>query len=306
MSPLTVIYEFDRFRLDCRNQRLTRDGLLVPTPDKTLPILIYLIQKRKQVVTLERLADAHFPKSPFGEEEVAAEVLKLRRLMDDTSKESPIIRFTLGQGYQFEAEVSESLGDSASDQNFGNKPEDAHYDPGPHQISAKSKGVGARIGMVVAAVAVIGIGLTIWKLMPTTNGGVTSFNSPSSYGTPQVAILPFQSLTGQASDESFNRTLTESIFNALSKQSRIQVVPQEAVQKYLASEAADPVTAGQQLGAQMIVRGMAHRLAGQIVVKVQLLNTQDGNQIWSSDFEGRSIPVIAAQISEKILAAPPP
>ena len=306
MSPLTVIYEFDRFRLDCRNQRLTRDGLLVPTPDRTLPILIYLIQKRNQVVPLEKLADEHFPKSPFGEEEAAAEVLKLRRLMDDTSKESPVIRFILGQGYQFEAEVSESLGDSASDQNFGSKPEDTYYDASPSQSSAKSKGVGGKVGIAVAAVAVVVIGLAIWKFMPTTTGGVISFNSPSSDGTPQVAILPFQSLTGQASDESFNRTLTASIFNALSKQSRIQVVPQEAVQKYLASGVADPVTAGQQLGAQMIVRGMAHRLAGQIVVKVQLVNTQDGSPLWSSSFEGSSIPVIASQISEKILAAPPP
>jgi TolB-like protein/DNA-binding winged helix-turn-helix (wHTH) protein len=306
MSPLTLIYEFDRFRLDCRNQRLTRDGLLVPTPDKTLAILIHLIQKRKQVVTLEKLAEAHFPKSAFGQEEVAAEVLKLRRLMDDTSKESPIIRFTLGQGYQFDAEVSEFLGDSASDQNFGNKLEYGYYDSSPRQISAKSKSIRGKAGIVVAAVAVVAIGLAIWKFMPGTTGGVTIFNSPGSNGAPQVAILPFQSLTGQASDESFNRTLTESIFNALGKQSRIQVVPQEAVQKYLASEVADPVTAGQQLGAQMIVRGMAHRLAGQIVVKVQLLNTQDGNQIWSSSFEGRSIPVIASQITEKILAAPPP
>ncbi len=306
-SPLTVIYEFDRFRLDRKNQRLTRDGLLVTTPGKTLPILLDLIQRREQVVSIDKLVESHFPKSPFGEEELTTEILSLKRLMGDTSKQAPIIRFVLGQGYQFESEVTEYLGDSSSDQNFGSRRDEEHV-PDSTPRKPKSKGIGGTIGIAVAVVAVVAIGVGIWKFMPATAAGSTTFNSYNSNGIPQVAVLPFQSLTGQAGDEGFNRTLTEGIYNAISKHSQIQVVPAEAVQKYLASGVADPVTAGQQLGAQMIVRGMAQRLAGHIIVKVQLVNAQDGSQIWSSGFEGDSndIPGLAAKISAKIVDTPQP
>ncbi len=309
-SPLTVILEFDRFRLDRRNQRLTKDGLMVVTPGKTLPLLLDLIEHRDQVVSAAKLVDWHFPKSPFGEEELSGEILKLKRLLDDTSQQSPLIRFVLGQGYQFDGEVTEYLSDSSSDHKFGSKSRD-EYSYAPGRTPAKSKS--PILGIVLAAVAVVAVGIGIWRFMPASSASSAGSSASSSdysggysvseNGIPQVAILPFQSLTGQASDEGFNRNLTQGIFNALGKQSKVQVVPAAAIQKYLESGPADPVTAGQQLGAQLIVRGMAQRLAGHIVVKVQLVSTQDGSQIWSTSLEGESNDVagIANQIAQKIV-----
>lgn len=311
-SPLTVILEFDRFRLDRGNQRLTRDGLMVVTPGKTLPLLLDLIERRQQVVPVQKLVDSHFPRSPFGEEELSAEILRLKRLLDDTSQQVPLIRFVLGEGYQFEGEVTEFLGDSSSDHKFGSKSRD-EYTHAPYRPPAKAKS--PVVGIVLAAVAIVAVGIGIWRFMPASSASSGS-NSSNGYGsgyggsfgasdsgTPQVAILPFQSLTGQANDEGFNRSLTQGIFNALSKQSKVQVVPLAAVQKYLESGVEDPVTAGQQLGAQLIVRGMAQRLAGHILVKVQLVSTQDGSQIWSTSLEGdpNDVAGIANKISQKIV-----
>jgi TolB-like protein/DNA-binding winged helix-turn-helix (wHTH) protein len=293
-SLLTVIYEFDRFRVDRANQRLTRDGLLVATPGKTLPLLLALIQDRDQVVSVEKLVDSVFAKVPFGEEELIGEVLKLKRLLDDTSKHAPIVRIVSGKGYQFDAEVTEYLGDSASDSQFGNKPPEAEPDhPFSKTPLPKKEGVGI-LGISVAVILVVAIGIAVWRFMPTRISG--------SKGSPQVAILPFQSLTGAANDDSFNKSLTEAIFSALAKQSQVQVVPESSVQHYLESGVADPVTAGHELGAQMIVRGMAQRLAGHILVKVQLINAEDGSQIWSKGFDGDSSDIagLSTKISEKI------
>jgi len=297
-SPLTVIYEFDRFRLDKGNQRLTRDGLLMTATGRTLPILVDLIDHRDQVVAVEKLVDSHFPKSSFGEEELTSEILKLKRLLDDTSKQAPMVRFVLGQGYQFEAEVTEYLGDAASDQKFGAAQEST---PAPIVVPPKSKSKGV-LGMIAALLVIVVMALGVWKYLPVKAGASENGDSESFSGTPKVAILPFQSLTGQANDDTFNRSLTEGIFAALSKQPQIEVVPTAEVQKYLESGVTDPVTAGRQLGAQMIVHGMAQRLAGHVAVKVQLVSTQDGSQIWSTSFEGDSndIAGLTAKISEKI------
>jgi TolB-like protein/DNA-binding winged helix-turn-helix (wHTH) protein len=310
-APFTVIYEFDRFRLDRGNQRLTRDGLLLITPGRTLPLLADLLERRGRIITIAKLIDSHFPKSRSGEEQLTGAILQLKQLLDDTSKEPPLVRFIPGEGYQFEGDVTEYLGDSASDQNFGTKPE-ALWTATPARNRPKSNK--SILGIAAALVAFVAIGFGIWRFTPShassssdsvgSSSGTASSDSPVEFsGIPQVAILPFQSLTGQATDDSFNRRLTEAIFSALSKQSAVKVVPAQDVQRYLESGVADPVTAGQRLGAQMIVRGMAQRLAGHIVVKVQLLNTQDGSQIWSIGFDGdpNDVTGLAAKISEKII-----
>lgn len=302
-SLLTVIYEFDRFRLDRGNQRLTRDGMLLVTPGKTLAILLDLLEHRDQVVSAQKLADSHFPKSELGEEELTGEILRLKRLMGDTSKQSPIIRFVLGQGYQFQAEVTEYLGDSSNGQEFGSKRQ--KYSA-PVNIPPAKKSKSPILGIVAAVLAIALVGFGVWRYMPThaSSSGDSSPSSESSEftGTPQVAILPFVSLTGQANDEGFNKSLTEAIFAALSKESTVKVVAQSDVQHYLESGVSDPVSAGQQLGAQMIVRGMAQRLAGHILVKVQLLSTQDGSQIWTTEFEGSAndLAGMSAKIAQKI------
>jgi TolB-like protein len=239
-------------------------------------------------------------------------ILQLKRLLDDTSKQAPLVRFIPGEGYQFEGEVTEYLGDFASDQHFGTKRE-ALSAPAPARNRSKFN---KSILGIAAVIAFAAIGVGVWRFTPSyasnssdSVGSSAGSDGPVEFnGTPQVAILPFQSLTGQATDDSFNRRLTEGIFGVLSKQSSVKVVPAQDVQRYLESGVADPVTAGQRLGAQMIVRGMAQRLAGHIVVKVQLLNTQDGSQIWSTGFDGdpNDVAGLAAKISEKIIKSAQP
>jgi TolB-like protein/DNA-binding winged helix-turn-helix (wHTH) protein len=302
--------------------------LLLSTPGKTFPILLTLIENREGVVTIAKLVNSFFPKSDFAEEELTSEVLRLKRLLDDTSKQAPIVRTISGRGYQFEAEVTEYLGDSTSDQKFGNRPADAEWELRQKPPETRRK----MLGTAAAVILLAALGIGVWHFMPARSGAsmandtatgsdaatgneagtaasdaATASEAPTvsnaSTGTPQVAILPFQSLTGAASDDSFNRSLTEAIIKTLGKQSKVQVVSAASVQRYLASGAADPVTAGRELGAQMIVRGMAQRLAGRILVKVQLVSTEDGSQIWSTTFEGDSneIAGLSAKICEKIV-----
>jgi TolB-like protein/DNA-binding winged helix-turn-helix (wHTH) protein len=300
-SPLSVIYEFDRFRLDRRNQRLTRDGILVSMPGRTFSLLVELIEKRQDPISTEKLVNKFFPKSLSAEEDLAGEILHLKRLLHDTSTEDPILRFTPGKGYQFAAELTEYLGEATREHAFGSGGGSSHGERAEASSSTaktkpSKKSAGKAVGIAAAVVLVAALGFAIWRFLPARSTGA------GDDGSPQVAVMPFQSLTGAAGDNSFNRSLTEAIINTLGKQSQVQVVPEASLQKYLDSGAADPVTAGRELGAQMIVRGMAQRLAGRILVKVQLISTQDGSQIWSNSFEGdsKNLAGLSAQISEKI------
>ncbi len=324
-SPFSVIYEFDRFRLVRSKQRLTRDGMLVVTPGRTLPLLVALLENRENGLSTEKLVNSLFAKSLVPEEELVGEILALKRLLDDTSTQTPMIRTVPGTGYRFETEVTEYLGDSGSDRTFGHNPTEVES----QQPVKSSSGRNALFG-AVGAVALIAIGVGVWHFMSNSRHDPTSPNSsstdtispeaasseapraettrtdtvnydPPANGTSQVAVLPFQSLTGASMDDRFNKSLTESLISSLGK-NKLHVVPEAAVQHYMESGATDPMTAGRELGAQLIVRGMAQRLAGRIVVKVQLISTEDGSQIWSKGFEGDSSDIagLTTKISAKI------
>ena len=324
-SHLTTVYEFDRFRIDRLNRRLARDGLLVGTPGVTFPLLVMLIENRDHIVSIQKLVNEFFPKSSSGEEQLSSEILKLKRLLDDNSKQLPIIRTVAGQGYQFEAEVSEFLGDSFIDEKFGSG--DSGSSAGVDAGSARGaeqvrRGV---VGVVVTVLAA-GLGFGIWHFLRTgdiatstshgtepsvatdvANDAASSAPAPvveASDGHTHVAVLPFQSLSGSAGDDEFNRGLTKALVQALAK-AKVEVVPQDAVKRYLDSGVTGPVTAGRELGAQLLVHGMAQRLAGRVVIKVQLVNTTDGSQIWSDGLDGdqNNVSDLAEKMAVKISKA---
>ena len=186
-SPLTVIYEFDRFRLDRGNHRLTRDGLLLNTPGRTFPLLLTLIENREQVLSVEKLVNSFFPKSPFGEEELSAEILQLKRLLDDTSKNAPLVRTLAGKGYQFEAEVMEYLGDSSGSGQMGGGRSSASAPAEEYRPPAKKSSVMLGIGIAAAVVAVLAVAGWFFFMRPhggSSSGDGSSFSSSIYDGHP--------------------------------------------------------------------------------------------------------------------------
>jgi TolB-like protein/DNA-binding winged helix-turn-helix (wHTH) protein len=291
--PLTTIYEFNRFKLDKGNQRLTRDGLLLGAPDNTLQLLLFMVEQRGSVVPTQTLIQRFCPGSPFGEEEVATQILSLRRILEDTSKEKPIVRSIPGTGYQFEAEVSETLTDPianpiADKVTAFEKPE-VEYEAAPEPPPPAK--TGRTIGIVAAVVVLLALGIFAYLKM----GGGSKTSS-------QIAVLPFHSLTGAPDDDQFDNGLTGALIGDLEKGGQIQVSPADAVQRYVKSGAADPIAAGRELGVKVIIIGLAQRLAGKVRVNVQMISTQDGHQVWTGGFDGDASDVagIALQISQKI------
>jgi DNA-binding winged helix-turn-helix (wHTH) protein/TolB-like protein len=304
-TQFSTIYEFGRFRLDRANKRLTRDGLLHPIPEKTLQLLVMLVEKPDEVISTERLVDRVFPKSTFGEEELASKVLELRRVLEDTSKENPMVRWLPGRGYRFEAAVTAYLGDSSGAGQLG-KGEHEEEESEPAAIAQKRGGTkfGRMLGIAAAVILFTTLGVWGWRYMKTGGGGKDGSSTEGSpfVGNSQIAVLPIRSMSGSADDERFDRALTVAIIDALSKAGQVQVVPAASVLGYTKSTPMDQLAAGRELGVGTIVVAMAQPLAGRVRVRVQMVRTEDEVQIWTGDFDGdpKDVAGLAAQISAKI------
>jgi TolB-like protein len=204
-------------------------------------------------------------------------IANLKRLLEDNANDNPYVRSIAGKGYRFD-----DLGhEETARETFATPPQQK---------------LGAMLG--VAAAAIVVTTLAVWGLHFSHSANANSASSNPS----QVAVLPFRSLSGAPDDNKFDNDLTDAVIGVLTKGSALHVVPVAAVQKYISSGATDPMTVGRELGAEMIVIGMAQRLAGQVRVNVQLVNAEDGNQIWAGAFDGAAndLPGLSVKISDKI------
>lgn len=99
---------FGRCVLDVAAQQLWREGKIVPLEPKMYEFLEILIQRRPGVVTNNELDELLWPKVYVSRTSLTHLVSKLRSLLDDTPRESKIIRTVYKKGYAFCASVNVS------------------------------------------------------------------------------------------------------------------------------------------------------------------------------------------------------
>jgi DNA-binding winged helix-turn-helix (wHTH) protein len=92
--------------LDVDAQQLWRDGTIVPLEPKMYEFLEILIQRRPAVVTNNELDELLWPNVYVARTSLTHLVSKLRSLLNDSARESKIIRTVYKRGYAFCASVS--------------------------------------------------------------------------------------------------------------------------------------------------------------------------------------------------------
>jgi len=99
-----------------------------------------------------------------------------------------------------------------------------------------------------------------------------------------LAVLPFAYSTDDSSFASLSRQITDGVIQLLQRNSRLTVVPFEAVASYRGdSRPAQEV--GHELGVRAIVRGRIERRTERILISVELIDAGDNAVRWSRQFE---------------------
>jgi len=101
---------------------------------------------------------------------------------------------------------------------------------------------------------------------------------------PAVAVLPFDNLTGDPAQASFADGLSEELISDLAGFKELRVLARNTTFTYK-GKAVDVPEVGRKLDADYVVEGSVRRLGDQIRVTAQLINTADGNHVWSQNFE---------------------
>ena len=162
-----------------------------------------------------------------------------------------------------------------------------------------------------AALAFIAIGIVAWQIVerrsiPAQTSADLSGEAVTRRGIPTLAVLPFDNLSGDPSQDFFSDGVSEQLITALSHFDQLRVLARNTTFAYK-KKAVDAQQLGNQLNAQYVIEGSLRRVADQISVTAQLIDARTGTHVWAQTFDqptaSTSLLAIQDGIAQRIAAA---
>ncbi len=310
------LYEFGPFRFDPARPRLTRDGEIISLTPKALEILLVLVQDGGTLVEKEELMRKVWPDTFVEEGNLSVHIFALRKALGETIDGKGYIETIPKLGYRFIGSVQEIAPngaelvverhtlsrvvveeelETAEDVVMARQPLALlPSDQTSHVVFWRRPSVMIVVLLVLSFAGV----LTYLWLSQNTKPPATSAEVKS------MAVLPFKTLGGEASDEYLGLGLADALITQLSRTQQITVRPTSAVRKYVAVDQ-DAVAVGQALGVEAVLEGSVQRAGERIRVTVSLLRASDGVSLWVAKFDEKFTDIFTVQdaISNQVAKA---
>jgi DNA-binding winged helix-turn-helix (wHTH) protein/TolB-like protein/Flp pilus assembly protein TadD len=286
-----VLYEFGNFRLDPAEHLLLRDGKPVSLTPKAFEILCVLAQNGGRLLSKDELMKTVWPNSFVEEANLSVNISALRRALGDTPDGQALIATVPKLGYRFVVPVREIRSDAATEAESVEVPHrvpeprvpdsSAHAAPSINFPVARTQGTHllARASRWTWLAAL----LTILVLF---YAGYRVRASHGLAGTEprRLAILPFQNLNHDPSNDFLGFSLADAVITKLGYVSALSVRPSSSVQKYRDQIIDIPKVAGE-LNVDTLLTGNFIREADDLRVTTQLIDARKQNILWKGTFD---------------------
>jgi serine/threonine protein kinase len=154
----------------------------------------------------------------------------------------------------------------------------------PRRKSLTSKEITVTFGLkklvvpALVAIALVTIGVMIWKFLPRKETATLISDKPS------VAILPFVDLSPQGDQAYFCDGLADELINRLTKIENLRVPARTSSFSFKGKEL-DIQEIGEKLDVDNVLEGSVRKSGNRLRVSVQLIKAEDGYPIWSERYE---------------------
>ncbi len=294
-APVQQRYSFGPFLLDPTEKVLLRKGHAVVLPPKALETLLVLVQKHGHVTEKAELLQRVWPDTFVEEATLTQNIFTLRKALDDSPDGHEYIETIPKRGYRFVAPVRALEQLSAP----------ADSESQPRRTLTRRLFLWALLGTLVLVTST-GLYFRVRSHQP----------GPASRASRiTLAVLPFQNLTPDPSQEYFSDGLTEEMITQLGglNPERLGVIARTSAMHYKATtETAAQI--GRELGVDYLIEGSLRRQGSRVRISAQLIRVRDQMHLWAQDYdrdftdylalESDVTRDIAAQIQLKLSAQP--
>jgi adenylate cyclase len=274
-----VNYRFDTYSLDTETLELKSGVDTITAEPQVFMLLQYLIENRERVVSRDDIIDAVWDGRIVSDSALTYAIKEARRLVGDDGKAQAVIRTLPRRGFRFVAEVSVA---NISDETV------ATQDNGTPLADKQTPATGRwRIAALAVSLAVIiATGGLVWQMFWVEKVEAASvermaFPLPDK---PSIAVLPFENLSGDATQDYLGDGITENITTALSRVPEMFVIPRTTTRAYKGK----PVSVAQvaeELGVRYVLEGSVQKSNDEVRVTAQLIDALRGHHIWTKRYE---------------------
>jgi serine/threonine-protein kinase len=120
-----------------------------------------------------------------------------------------------------------------------------------------------------------------------------------------IAVLPFANMSADPENEYFSDGMTEEIINALAKVPGVQVASRSSSFAFKGKKDVNVREIGEKLGVTSVLEGSVRKIGNRIRLAAQLVNVENGYQLWSETYDRQLEDIFAVQdeVSRSIVEA---
>src|SRR5580698_9812828 len=296
--PPNSVVRFGTYEVCLHSGEVRKAGLRIRVQRQPLKLLEILLEHPGEVVTREQLRSRVWPNESFRDFDQALNIAigKLRSALGDSTENPRFIETLPKRGYRFIADVS-ILDPGARPK----RPESSGRDlPGSQENKTepghKLQGAGLAVTpkrrlwltrRVTVALALV-LSLLIFFAWLFRSGG----RAPA--GIRSLAVLPLESLSGDASQNYFADGMTDELITDLAQISALRVISRTSVMAYKGARKPLPQIA-RELNVDAMVEGTVLRSGDQVRITAQLIEASTDKHLWSQSYEGELRDTLALQ-----------
>jgi TolB-like protein/DNA-binding winged helix-turn-helix (wHTH) protein len=273
----------DDFEFDLRFHKLRRAGCVLRLQRIPLEALAALIEQRGQIVSRDQLVERIWGKGVFldADNSLNIAIRKLRQALGDDPEQPHFIQTVTGQGYRLIAPVVEP---DADREPAPPKPEPLALEPA--SITPKFRRLEALLGATIVLV-IVGSWL-YWTRARISPQPVK--------GKLMLAVLPLETLTGDAGQDYFGDGLTEELITQLGNldPQHLGVIARTSVMYYKNRQ--QPLQqVGRELGVQYVLEGSVRRDHEHARISARLVRAADGTTLWTDSYDRQVGDILSLQ-----------
>lgn len=266
-----------------------RNGAAVRLESKVMAVLVCLARQAGNPLSKDELLAAVWPDTFVTEDALKRCISELRRVFEDDAREPRVIETIPKRGYRLIAAVSAEI----EKEGVSPRPALANFPNNLEKVEATAGWWKAAMVIGVSAIVLILGGLTVqtWKKK----------RESQTQGKARLVVLPFQNLSGDASQDFFSAGLTDELTTQLGRLDPPRLGVIASTSSNLMSGKSIPEIA-RILDVQYVLEGSVRRSANEVRIDAQLIQASDQTHIWASSFTRNLTDVLKVQteVSEAV------
>jgi tetratricopeptide (TPR) repeat protein/DNA-binding winged helix-turn-helix (wHTH) protein len=291
-----LIYRIGAFEVDVPRAILRRDGEVIRLTPKSFQILVWLIANRHRLVTRDELLERFWPGIAVTDDSLAKCIYELRRCLADNSRDPRFLETVPKMGYRFIAHTEEVRPAALvvrEEITTVEIREEIVEDPPARLLPAPAR---QRFFWPGAAAVVAVLMAAAWLAGAMRRPGPP----PVPEGKRQIAILPFENLSGAQDIDWLRGGLPDMLTASLSHSRGLDVLSREQVAHWIGragrGAVLDAIEVARRSHARLAVTGSFARLGNSIRIDARVYDGRTGAMLAAQSVTADRLDHIVEQV----------